>query len=165
MREVSWPAAGGVVLFPAVLMREMDMLNRVGGVFLIAMAVLLAAHTVVEPLYHTSATGQPYSRAWEVLNPLMALAILVGLRVAFVRKRAAAGDTAVTRAYLLANTLFYGFLFVGIMFLWNWFTILSPGYSAAGSDTHSLVWILIDASLPLLMGAAGSAMLTAAGDA
>ena len=140
------------------------MLNRVGGVFLIAMAVLVAVHTVVEPLYHTSETMQPYSPVWEVLNPLMALAILLGLRVAYVRKKAAMGDTAVTRAYLLANTLFYGFLFVGIMFLWNWFTLLSPGYAAAGSDTNSLVWILVDASLPLLMGATGSAMLTAAGE-
>lgn len=141
----------------------MELLNRVGGVFLIAMAVLVAVHTVVEPLYHTSETGQPYSPVWEVLNPLMALAILLGLRFAYVRKKAAAGD-AVTRAYLVSNTLFYGFLFVGIMFLWNWFTLLSPGYSAAGSDTNSMVWILIDAVLPLLMGAAGSAMLTAAGE-
>lgn len=141
----------------------MELLNRVGGVFLIAMAVLVAVHTVVEPLYHTSETGQPYSPVWEVLNPLMALAILLGLRFAYMRKKAAVGD-AVTRAYLLSNTLFYGFLFVGIMFLWNWFTLLSPGYSAAGSDTNSMVWILIDAALPLLMGAAGSAMLTAAGE-
>ena len=141
----------------------MELLNRVGGVFLIAVAVLVAVHTVVEPLYHTSDTGQPYSPVWEVLNPLMALAILLGLRFAYVRKKAVVGD-AVTRAYLISNTLFYGFLFVGIMFLWNWFTLLSPGYSAAGSDTNSMVWILIDAALPLLMGAAGSAMLTAAGE-
>ena len=139
------------------------MLNRVGGVFLIAIGVLVAVHTVVEPLYHTSETGQPYSQVWEVLNPLMALAILLGLRVSYVRKKAEVGD-AVTRSFLLANTLFYGLLFVGIMFLWNWFTILSPGYLAAGSDTNSLVWIFIDASLPLLLCATGSAMLTAAGE-
>ncbi|MDE0450599.1 MAG: hypothetical protein OXI90_02385 [Gammaproteobacteria bacterium] len=139
------------------------MFNRIGGVFLIAMAVLIAVHTVIEPLYHTSETGQPYSQVWEVLNPLMALALLLGIRTAYVNKRAAAGDgVTVTRAYLVSNTLFYGFLFVGIMFLWNWFTLLSPGYSAAGSDTNSLVWILIDAALPLLMGAMGSCMLTEA---
>ncbi len=139
------------------------MFNRIGGVFLIAMAVLIAVHTVIEPLYHTSETGQPYSQVWEVLNPLMALALLLGIRTAYMHKRAAAGDgVTVTRAYLVSNTLFYGFLFVGIMFLWNWFTLLSPGYSAAGSDTNSLVWILIDAALPLLMGAMGSCMLTEA---
>ena len=141
----------------------MDLFNRIVGVFLIAMAVLIAVHTVIEPLYHTSEAGQPYSPVWEVLNPLMALAILLGLRFSYQRKKAAVGD-AVTRAYLLSNTLFYGFMFVGIMFLWNWFTLLSPGYSAAGSDTNSMVWILIDAALPLLMGATGSAMLTAAGE-
>ena len=140
----------------------MDMFNRVVGVFLIAMAVLIAVHTVIEPLYHTSEAGQPYSPVWEVLNPLMALAILLGLRMTYVRKKAVGGDGEVTRTYLVSNTLFYGFLFVGIMFLWNWFTLLSPGYSAAGSDTNSLVWILIDASLPLLMGATGSWLLTEA---
>ena len=140
----------------------MDMFNRIVGVFLIAMAVLIAVHTVIEPLYHTSEGGQPYSPVWEILNPLMALAILLGLRVAYMSKKAVAGDVAVTRAYLLANTLFYGFLFVGIMFLWNWFTVLSPGYAAAGSDTNSLVWILIDASLPLLMGVTGSSLLAEA---
>lgn len=139
------------------------MFNRIGGVFLIAVAVLVAVHTVIEPLYHTSTPGQPYSPVWEVLNPLMALAILLGLRVAYVRKQAVVGD-AVTRSFLLANTLFYGYLFVGIMFLWNWFGLLSPGYTAPGNDTSSLVWILIDASLPLLLGATGSAMLTAAGE-
>ena len=141
----------------------MELLNRIGGVFLIAMAVLVAVHTVVEPLYHTSETMQPYSPVWEVLNPLMALAILLGLRFAYVCRKAAVGD-AVTRAYLVSNTLFYGFLFIGIMFLWNWFSLLSPGYAAAGSDTNSMVWIVIDAALPLLMGATGSAMLTAAGE-
>ena len=139
------------------------MFNRVGGVFLIAVAVLVAVHTVVEPLYHTSTAGQPYSPVWDVLNPLMALAILLGIRVSYVRKESVTGD-AVTRSLLLANTLFYGLLFIGIMFLWNWFGLMNPGFTGPGADTSSLVWILIDASLPLLLGATGSAMLTAAGE-
>lgn len=139
------------------------MLNRVGGVFLIAMAVVIAGHTVIEPLYHTSLTEQPYSRVWDVLNPLMAVAILLGLRVTYVRKKALVGDV-VTRAYLATNTLFYGLLFIGILFLWNWFGLLSPEFTAAGSDTKSLVWIIVDAALPLLLAATGSSMLTAAGE-
>ena len=143
----------------------MDMFNRVVGVFLIAMAVLIAVHTVIEPLYHTSEAGQPYSPVWDILNPLMALAILLGMRVTYVRKKAVGGDGGgVTRAYLAANTLFYGFLFVGIMFLWNWFILMNPSYTAPGGATTSLVWILIDASLPLLMGATGSLLLTEAGE-
>ena len=143
----------------------MDIFNRVAGVFLIAMAVLVAVHTVVEPLYYTSETGQPYSPVWDVLNPVIALALLLGLRTAYIRKKAVDGDGAeVTRAYLAANTLFYGFLFVGIMFLWNWFTLLSPVYAAPGIDTAATVWILIDASLPLLLGAMGSSLLREVGD-
>ena len=136
------------------------MSNRISGVFLIAMAVLIAVHTVVEPLYHTSEAGQPNIPVWEILDPLMALALLLGVRVAYVLKRGAvADDTGVTREYLAANTFFYGTLFVGILFFWNWFALLSPGYTAPGSDTTSLVWILIDASLPLLLGAMGSFLL------
>ena len=141
------------------------MFNRIGGVFLIATAVLVAVHTVVEPLYQTSEAGQPDSPLWEILNPIMALALLLGVRVAYVLKRAAeADDTQVTRRYLAANTFFYGTLFVGILFFWNWFALLNPGYTAPGSDTTSLVWILIDASLPLLLGAMGSSMLRQVGD-
>ena len=88
------------------------MFNRIGGVFLIATAVLVAVHTVVEPLYHTSEAGPSYSSVWEILDPLMALALLLGVRVAYVLKRAAAADTGVTREYLVANTFFYGTLFV-----------------------------------------------------
>ena len=141
------------------------MFNRIGGVFLIATAVLVAVHTVVEPLYQTSEAGQPDSPLWEILNPIMALALLLGVRVAYVLKRAAeADDTQITRRYLAANTFFYGTLFVGILFFWNWFALLNPGYTAPGSDTTSLVWILIDASLPLLLGAMGSSMLRQVGD-
>ena len=141
------------------------MFNRIGGVFLIATAVLVAVHTVVEPLYQTSEAGQPDSPLWEILNPIMALALLLGVRVAYVLKRAAeADDTQITRRYLAANTFFYGTLFVGILFFWNWFALLNPGYTAPGSDTTSLVWILIDGSLPLLLGAMGSSMLREIGD-
>ncbi len=55
----------------------------------------------------------------------------------------------------LANTLFYGFLFVGILFFWNWFNLHSPAFTAIGDDTVSLVWISVDAILPLLTGAMG----------
>ena len=38
------------------------MLKRISGVILIVMAVAVAVQTIVEPLYHTSSEGQPYSR-------------------------------------------------------------------------------------------------------
>ena len=134
------------------------MLNKICGLYLFAVAVLVAVHTVVEPLYHASGPGQPYSPFWTIVNPLTAVAIVLGAVFSFRRKRGAAGET-VTREFLVANTLFYGFLFAGIMFFWNWFNILSPAFTAIGDETVSLVWIVVDAGVPLLAGATGVHLL------
>ena len=137
------------------------MLKRIVGVYLIAMAAAVAVHTVGETLYHVSEEGQPYSPLWSVLNPLMAVAIVLGLAFAWRRKREvdATGDDGVTREFVAANIRFYGLLFVGILFFWNWFNLLMPAWSAPGDDTVTLVWILIDATLPLLLGAQGMSLI------
>ncbi len=128
---------------------------------LIAMAIMVAFHTVVEPLYHVSEPGQPYSPFWEILDPFMVLAWVVGTVFAYLRKRAVdcEGGETVTREYLAANVLFYGFLAVGILLLWSYFNLLNPNYAPTGPDATSVLWMLIDASLPLLLGAAGADLL------
>ena len=131
------------------------MLKRISGIFLLALAVVLAVHTVVEPLYHTSSEAQPYSPLWNVLNPLMVLGLALGLFYSYDRKRQVdleSDSGPVTREFLVANIQFFGFLFVSILMLWNWFDLLSPAFAAIGADTTSLVWIVIDATLPLLSG-------------
>ena len=137
------------------------MLKRISGVILIVMAVVVAVQTIVEPLYHTSSEGQPYSPLWSIIGWLMILPIALGLIYGYLRKKDvdSEGGGAVTREFLAANTLFYGFLFVGILFLWNWFNQLSPGFTAIGADTVTLVWILVDAALPLLSVAMGMFLL------
>ena len=138
------------------------MLNRVIGGYLLLVALAVAVHTVVEPLYHTSFEGQLYSPLWNLLNPLMAVALVIGLIFGYQRKRAADAEAdaqAVTREFLLANILFFGCSFVSILFFWNWFNLMSPGFTAIGSETVSLVWILVDAILPLVVGAMGVHML------
>ena len=140
------------------------MLKRTIGVFLTAVAAAVAVHTVLEPLYHVSREGQPYSPVWSILNPLMAVAIVLGLVLGHRRKQEAdaqGGEAGVTREFLAANTLLYGLLCVGIMFFWNWFNLLMPAFTAPGGDTVTLVWILIDATLPLLLGAMGIHLLSA----
>lgn len=134
------------------------MLKKICGLYLFAVAVLVAVHTVVEPLYHASGPGQPYSPFWTIVNPLTALAIVLGAVFSYTRKAGAGGET-VTREFLVANTLYYGFLFVGIMFFWNWFNLLSPAFTAIGEDTVSLVWIVVDAGVALLAGATGIHLL------
>ena len=138
------------------------MLKRTIGVFLTAVAAAVAVHTVLEPLYHVSGDGQPYSPVWNILDPLMAVAIVLGLILGYRRKQEAeaqGGEAGVTREYLAANIQLFGLLCVGILFFWSWFNLLMPAFTAPGDDTVSLVWILIDATLPLLLGAMGIHLL------
>ena len=141
------------------------MLKRTVGILFPVIGAAVALHTIIEPLYHVSTDAQPYSPAWDVLNPLMALAVVFGIAYAALRKRAVDADAepGVTRAYLAANTLFYGFLFVGILFFWSWANYRSPGFTAVGPDAASVVWGMVDALLPLLCGAMGVALIRARG--
>ena len=135
----------------------MDTLQRIAGVFLILVAAAVAVHTVAEPLYHASTEAQPYSEVWVLLDWIMAAAIVVGLLLSHRDKRAADGSPgdAVTRRHLAANVRFYGLCFVGILFFWSWFNLLSPDFTAAGEDTVSIIWLLVDAGLPLVLGSIG----------
>ncbi len=135
------------------------MFKQIVGAILTIVGVAVAIHTVVEPLYHVSTDEQPYSSFWGILNPLMVLAIVLGLIFGYIRKKSIDGSDAVTREYLAVNTQFYGLLFVSIMFFWNYFNLHSDAFTAIGEETVSLVWILIDASLPLLLGAMGISLL------
>ena len=101
----------------------MDSFKRIVGVYLILVAAVVAIHTVAEPLYYTSTEASPYSPHWNKINALMVLAIVLGLVFGCMRKRSVGGEegSAVTREYLEAHVLFYGLLFVGILFFWNFF--------------------------------------------
>ena len=139
-----------------------DILKRISGIVLIVIAVVVAIYTIVEPLLHVSSEEQMYGPLWDILNPLMVLAVVLGAIFSCIRKRGVGsegGSGAITREYLAANTLFYGFLFLGILLLWSWFNKLSPEYTSVGEDASTLVWILIDATLPLLSGAMGLFLL------
>ena len=137
------------------------MLRQIVGVVLIVVGVVVAVHAVVEPLYHVSTEASPDSLIWSIIDPFMALAVVLGVIFGYIRKRGVDhdGGAPITREYLAANTLFYGFLFVGILFFWNWFNLLSPAYTAVGPETVSLVWGFKNAALPLLSGAMGLSLL------
>ena len=146
----------------------MDIIRRIVGAILLITAVAVAVHTVVEPLYFDSSrSGSGYSESiWAILDPMMALSVILGVIFAYIRKRDADSylDESVTREFLAANAVFYGLLFIGILFFWNWFNLLSPAYNAIGPDAVSLTWIIIDAALPLLTGALGIHMLLRGAD-
>lgn len=138
----------------------MGVLKRVIGVVLILIAAIVAIHTVIEPVYHTSSEGQPYSSAWDWINWLSAISIVLGLIFGYGRM-SRAGESSSGQEFIAANTLFYGFLFAGILFFWNWFGISGAGqdFTAASADTRGLVWIIFDALQPLLSGAMGAHLI------
>lgn len=143
----------------------MDSLKRVIGVILILIAAIIALHTILEPVIHRSEpikeqlTGT-YSPLWGYINPLSAISIVLGIIFSFIRMNRISENSSV-QEFIAANTLFYGFMFSAIIFFWNWFGILKVGadFTAVSADTRSLVWIFLDALLPLLNGALGAHLL------
>ena len=118
----------------------MDIIKRIVGVILIIAAVVLAVHTVVEPLYFdSSTTSSGYNESvWAFINSLTAFAVVLGVIFGYarMRKSGSEGGAAVTREFLAANVQFFGVLFLGI-----------------------LIWITIDAGLPLIWFPMGLHML------
>ena len=138
----------------------MEALKRVIGVVLIIIAAIVAIHTVIEPVYHTSTEDSPYSSIWDIINWLSLISIILGLIFGYIRMSRADANSS-GQEFLAANTQFYGFMFVAIIFLWNWFGISKVGsdFTAVGNDPRTMVWIIVDAILPLLNGAMGIHLL------
>ena len=67
----------------------LDTLKRIIGVYLIAVAVIVAVHTIIEPLYHSSTEANPYTANWSYINPLMAIAVTLSLVLSYGCKRRA----------------------------------------------------------------------------
>ena len=139
----------------------MEGLKRFIGIVLIVVAAIVAIQTIVEPVYHTSTADSPYSSAWDIINWLSAISVILGLIFGYMRMRRVGADSSV-QEFIAANTLFYGFIFTAIIFFWNWFGIMRlEEFTAVGADTRSLVWILFDAILPALNIAMGIHLLRA----
>ena len=140
----------------------MEAFKRFIGVVLIVIAAIVAIQTILEPIYHTSTDDSPYSSAWDYINPLSAISIILGLIFGYIRMRGV-GENSSVQEFIAANTLFYGFIFTAIIFFWNWFGIMgvASDFTAVSHGTRSLVWILFDAILPPLNIAMGIHLLRA----
>ena len=131
----------------------MQILNRLVGALLLLTAAIVGIYFVVDQL-------EVLPLLWGELDYLMALALVLGVIFAYLRKRSleSAGlDRIVTRRYFEANLLFYGFIAMAMLFFWNWFDLL---VDADPQDTdHKIVWIIVDTVAPLLWGALGIFLL------
>ena len=140
----------------------MESLKRVIGVVLIVIAAIVAIQTILEPIYHTSTDDSPYSSAWDIINWLSAISIILGLIFSCMQMNRLSENSSV-QEFIGANSLFYGFIFVAIIFFWNWFGIMdfASDFTAVSHGTRGLVWILFDAILPPLNIAMGVSLLRA----
>ena len=136
----------------------MDALRRSVGVLLLLTAAIVGIYFVVDQL-------EVLPFLWAELNYLMAVAVVLGLIFAYLRKHSleAAGlDRIVTRRYLEANILFYGFLLFAMLFFWNWFDRLID--DEPQGIHRNIVWIIVDTVGTLLWGALGMFLLRGAND-
>ena len=142
----------------------MDIIKRIVGVFLVVHGVACGLFSIIEHLFDyvsgLDASALGYSPVWLYLDPATAVGIALALIFALLRKRAMQRDSGagagVTRAYLEANALFYGFLFVAILFYRLWLGDLTGrGSFPVAADVQ---WSIVYALYPLLSVALGLAL-------
>ena len=130
----------------------MPVATRLLSLYLVLVGLAVAVHLMAVPWYHPG--GDESYPIWELLDWLMAAAILIALISTFVQKRRHdAGGGADVREYISVNAIFYAVLGVGILFFWNWSNLLRNS-----ADVDWLIWNFIDVALPLVLAAAGLRM-------
>ena len=142
----------------------MDIIKRIIGVFLVIHGVACGLFSIIEHLFDyvsgLDASALGYSPVWLYLDPATAVGIALALLFALLRKMATQRDgsagAGITRAYLEANALFYGFLFVAILFYRLWLGDLTGrGSFPVAADVQ---WSIVYALYPLLSVALGIAL-------
>ena len=116
----------------------MPFLRRVGAVYLIAVAVVVAVFFIVNTFLDDTLD---VLQVWYVLDVLMLIALAVALIINYSRKMGVGGrdpEAGVTLRYLEVNVVFYVTAAVTILFLHNWFSLLAQGSGTAWTATTSL---------------------------
>ncbi len=136
----------------------MSVLIRVAAAYLLVVAASVAVHFVITPLYHPG--GDAPFPVWEIHNWFMGVGMVIAVVTAYLEKRRVdANGSADLKLSLEANTVFYAAAALFLLFFWNWFSNLSPTNEADGQ-----FWAVIDASMPIIMGAAGCRLWRSAAD-
>ena len=129
-------------------------LKRLVAVLMLLVAAAVAVHFLATQFYDPKLEGAG-TTVWNILDPLMVLGVIVVLIDAFARKRRLPSGAAVDREYLESNFTFYFSAVLLLLLLWNWlgFALVDP------KNDQPLVWMFIDAALPLLLASGGVRML------
>ncbi len=134
----------------------METFKRPIGLYLIAVAVAVAVHFVLDPVIYDWADGET-PPVWLVLDALMVVGLVLAIILSCQAKRAAdAMDTVDVRQYVRANVTFYVAAGLLLLTLWN---IVQIDWSAGDQQPDGQVWVLIDTVLPLLFFSLGRRLI------
>jgi hypothetical protein len=134
--------------------------KKPAGIYLIAVAGLVALYFILTPFFSESFDVMI---VWHALDVLMFLGFGIALGVNYLHKRDNADKETgsnITRQYLEANVLFYITAGLTIMFLYNWFSLLSHGNNYLyGNFPAWNLWNIVDIAVPLTFGVTGCRLL------
>ena len=137
----------------------MGMLKKLGGAYLVAVAVAVAVFFITNNLLSDAID---VLSVWLALDVLMAVGLVLALIFNYGRRRAVGGrdpGEPVTRGYLEAHIAFYATAAVAILFFHNWFALLALGAdSLDGNHQAWVIWAAVDTLLPLVLGVTGCRM-------
>ena len=132
----------------------MSALRRLAAVYMLLVAAAVAVHFLAAQFYGPTLADTEVT-LWRILDPLMVLGVVAVLVDAVARKRRLAADSVVDREYLETNFIFYFSAMLLLLLLWNWF-----GFEwVKPRNDQALVWMLVDATLPLLLASSAVRML------
>ena len=126
----------------------MRTIQRILGAYAFLLALAVAVHFVVTPVYDDGTTGYP---VWAAFDWFMAPAVVLACAASLVWKLDLSNGGAEipdARRSLEVNTLFYSSLVLGLWFLSNWFGDL------VGREVP-LLWSFIDPLYVAVTGACG----------
>ncbi len=126
--------------------------NKILGNFLKVLAVVVWVQFLAILFYDPAQEGVGF-QIWSVLDPLMVIAILVTIWVAFRRKTEidSSEENSLSKDYFEANIALYGGIALLAALLWNW---IGSRWSYP-LVSFQWLWILIDLTLPLLLFSTG----------
>ena len=122
----------------------MAIVHKILGLALILTGLAVGAYFLVYPLYAGQGSVEGAGDIWTVLNWIMAVAVVLLVLVTYHAKRALAeGSAGLER--LTTNVRFYLAVVVLLLFLSNWFED-----RWGTGEPLALVWVFVDAALPIL---------------
>ena len=134
----------------------MNAIKSLAGVYMLLVGAAVAVHFIATQLYDPYLEGTALT-VWRIMDPLMVAGVAIAFATATCCKLQVGGGQGqpVTRYYLEAQ---FGFFFSGVLLLallWNWIGVefVEP------RNDDGLVWIVIDSTLPFLLGATGYRLL------